>query len=973
FADEIDDDYSEIQNVSTSGILASEIINHAKPFFFTREEIIERAKRMGSRGLGAIPKQWFGVPLIIKKQVIGVIAVQSYTNPELYTQKDVGILMSVSEQIATAIEKKQSEENVIQSEKITRTLFSISNAVNTTDNLNDLYRSIYDSLNALIELPNFYIAIVDEEKKAMYFPFYKDEYDSEETLSFTVDDYEKTNSITTEVIESKKALFFKKEELKAKAEEKKLVGALPVIWLGIPLIILDKVIGVMTVQHYSDPEYFTEKDKDLFTAASDQIALAIDRKRSQEIIIEREKQISQLSKQTQEFSLVAASIISMKDEKEIFRYISKAIVKHSDFNRLIISYFIDKPPYREIIQYKGISKKEIEKVRNKNAPREYYEKIFKVSKKIGNLSWYLPHTDKAVLGNDLPIFIQKKESDHSFDAWHHEDTIFIRMNDSAGNFVGVISVDDSKSGKKPTNETVRPLEIFSSLISQIVIFRKIQNELKDHKENLEKMVDDRTKELTTEIAERIQIEAKLKKAKIAAEAAARIKSEFLTNMSHEIRTPINGIMGMAEIAMGNDINDDLRKIFQTIDAEAGSLLEIINQVLDFSKIEAGKMVLEKIPFDLRNTFERVSSLLAMGIKSKGIEFVSFLAPDVPLKLIGDPGRLRQVLLNLVGNAMKFTHRGEIFIKAEKVKQYKTGVKIRFIVKDTGIGIEKIKQKTIFDSFSQVDGSTTRKYGGTGLGTTISRQLVELMGGKIGLKSKIGKGSTFWFTVKFEQQKEVLQKKAEVNTDLDGLNVLLVDDNKTNQFVLIEYLKSFGIKPVVVENGKEGLKIIIQSSDDKKPVDAVIINLKHSNIEGFGFAAKIRENRELVKLPIILLASSGEPGDGQICKDIGVDAYLFKPVKQAELKKAIAAALYNLNLKQEESKNLITRHTIAEELTNSGHVLVVEDYVTNQLIAMKHLKSAGYQVTLAENGKVAVDLFKKKQFDVIMMDIQMPVM
>ncbi|MCK5313196.1 MAG: response regulator, partial [Desulfobacteraceae bacterium] len=478
--------------------------------------------------------------------------------------------------------------------------------------------------------------------------------------------------------------------------------------------------------------------------------------------------------------------------------------------------------------------------------------------------------------------------------------------------------------------------------------------------------------ILNDVTERTRANEELKQAKREAEAATQAKSQFLANMSHEIRTPINGIMGMAEIAMGNDLDDDLKKIIQTIDSEAGSLLDIINQVLDFSKIEAEKLVLENIPFDLKNTFEKACSLFSIGIKNKGIEFISFLAPDIPLKLIGDPGRLRQIILNLAGNAMKFTQKGEIFIKAEKIKADKTGVEIRFIVKDTGIGIEKSKQKTIFDSFSQADGSTTRKYGGTGLGTTISKQLVELMGGEIGLESKIGKGSTFWFTVKFKQQKGKKLKKDDANINLNGLKILVVDDNKTNQFVLIEYLKAFGVKPVIAENNKKGSKIIKQSFVDKKPIDAVIINLKHSNIDGFEFAIKIRQNKNFGKMPIIILASPGTVGDGQTCKDIGIDAYLLKPVKQSELKKAIATALYNFNFEKESNK-LITRHTIAEELIDSQRVLVVEDYPTNQQITLKHLKSAGYQAILAENGKVAFDLFKKQHFDLVMMDIQMPVM
>ncbi|MCP3898272.1 MAG: response regulator, partial [Desulfobacteraceae bacterium] len=444
------------------------------------------------------------------------------------------------------------------------------------------------------------------------------------------------------------------------------------------------------------------------------------------------------------------------------------------------------------------------------------------------------------------------------------------------------------------------------------------------------------------------------------------------NMSHEIRTPINGIMGMAEIAMGNNLDGNLRRIIKTIDSEAGSLLTIINRILDFSKIEAGKLTLEHIAFDLRNTFEKACSLVTVGMNKKDIEFISFLAPDVPSKLMGDPGRLRQVILNLAGNAMKFTHKGEIFLKAEVIKYYKTEVEIRFIVKDTGIGIEEAKQKTIFDSFNQADGSTTRKYGGTGLGTTIAKQLVELMGGKIGFESEVGKGTTFWFSIKFEKQKGKAVQPAERSINLNGLKILVIDDNETNRFVLAEYLKAFGIQPIVVENEKAGIETIELSFKDKKPVDSVIIDLEHSDIGVFEFAKKIRQNKNFAKLPIILLASSGEIGDGKICKDIGIDAYLLKPVKQDELKRAIGKALYNFSFEKKDQQ-LITRHTIAEESYKDLHVLVVEDYATNQQIASKHLTGAGYKVTIAKNGKIAVDLFKKQDFDLIMMDIQMPVM
>ncbi|MCF6247632.1 MAG: GAF domain-containing protein [Desulfobacula sp.] len=948
----------------------SRIILSKKPLFLTNEML--KAKHKQKKTVGTNSKVWLGVPLIVRDDVIGVMVVQHYSDPEYFTKKDIELLTAVSEQVAMAIERKRSQENIKQSEQLTTTLFSISNAVNTTDRLAALFNIIYDALNVLIDLPNFFICIYQKKTNSMFFPFYIDEYDSEETVSFTIEDIDKEASITTDVIRSKKPMFLTENALIQRKKEKKLVGKLPVIWLGVPLIIRDQVVGVMAAQHYTDPEYFSPKDLDLFIAVSDQVALAIDRRQSQGIIIEREKQIIELSRQTQELSLVAASIISMKDDKRIFSHISKAIVENSDFQKLIISYFTEKPPYREILGYEGIGQHDIEKTKDISVTKTHFNTIFCAGKRIGNSACYLPHTKNNILSKDLLSVFTSKTASRNNSAWHPNDMLFIPMNDSDGNMMGVISVGNSKSGNMPTDETVRPLEIFSSLISQIIIVRRIQNELKDHKENLEKIVDGRTKELTTEIEERIEVEKMLKKAKIDAEAAAQAKIEFLANMSHEIRTPINGIMGMAEIALEKNLDDDLKQIFNTIDSEADQLLGIINEILDFSKIEAGKLSIEQIPFDLRITFEKTCSSLAMGIADEEIEFISFLSPDVPTNLIGDPGRLRQILVNLASNAIKFTHKGEIFIKGEIISTLGNTIELRFLIKDTGIGIAKEKQSSIFESFSQADGSTTREYGGTGLGTTISKQIVELMGGNIGLESEVDKGSVFWFTSKFTRQKEDFNKPpAALLGNLDSLKVLIVDNNKTNQYVFEEYLKSFGCIPVAVESGEKALICIKQ--EQNKAFDVVITNLTLPEMNGFELAQKIRTGKDFSRLPIIMLTSTGKLGDGSKCRDIGINGYLPKPVKKEELKTIIATVLGKIKDEKEIQEKLITRHTIAEGLAKKIDILLVEDYPTNQKIAMKHLTSVGYKVILAENGKIAVTQFKQKHFDLILMDIQMPEM
>ncbi len=970
YVDQTGDVYREIKTVSRSGIIADDVIRLKRPVFLSKMETIERSKILGLDVVGSIPEQWLGVPLKIQKEVVGVIAVQHYSNPDYYTQKDKNLLVAVSDQIALAINRKRFQDEIIQSEKLTQTLFYISNAVNTTDNLDDLYGSIYQSLNNLIPLPNFYICLVDEDSKIMHFPFYLDEEDSEDTLSLSVDYSKNDNYITLDAIRSKKPLFMTEKILTQKAEKGQLDGTVPRIWIGVPLMIRETVTGVMAVQHYTDPDYFTQRDMELLVAVSDQVALAVDRKRAQETILKRERQILNLSRQTEKFSLAAAAIITMQDEKEIFHRISRAIVENSDYNRLLISYFTEAPPYREILGYEGVSPEEIEKVKNKPALREYYGTLFDAGIKIGNFAIYLPHTQTDVPGSEL-LIISKRQPQSPSDTWHPGDMLFFPMHDSDGCLIGVISADESKSGKKPTRETVRPLEIFSSLISQIIIVKKIQKELKDHKENLEKRVADRTEDLTAEIRERIEVEKMLKKAKLQAEAGAQAKIKFLTNMSHEIRTPLNGIMGMAELALEYNLEDDLKEILTTIDAETTHLLGLINQILDFSKIEAGKFSIENIAFNLEHTFEQTCSALGVGANDKGLEFFSFLSPRIPTRLVGDPGRLRQVLVNLTSNAIKFTPKGEVLIKVELVRDMGHTAELRFCVKDTGIGIAKEKQQTIFESFNQADGSTTRKYGGTGLGTTISKQLVHLMGGRIGLESLEGKGSTFWFTTQFKKQKNIPNAVTIPGAQPKAMTILVVDDNQTSQMILHQYLTHFGSVTCLTKNTEEAAKALAQTGESDRKVDVAIVSQGLLGMNGFDAVKTIREIDPL--LPVVFVTSKGRPGDTDTCKKMGINEYLLKPIKRRDFENALLSATGRAEKPAQETREPAPRPAIAENLINTEHILVAEDYPTNQKIIMKYLSAAGFKVSLAENGSQAVDLFKEKQFDLILMDIQMPEM
>jgi two-component system, sensor histidine kinase and response regulator len=945
------------------------------------------------RGDGGAITKWYGTCTDIDDQQKAEVALLR-SRGEL----EANVNLRTVELTLEIVERKR-----IEAEQ--QILFEITQGVATTGKLDELLLAVHRSLGKVLKADNFFVALHDKATGLFKMEFFIDKYDEappplklEKSRTAYVFRTGLPILLTSDVF----------DQLVAEGEVES-VGTPPATWLGVPLWTPSEVIGVLVMQHYEDKDAYSTSDLGFLTSVGGQIALAIERRRAEEALRESEAQFKDL------FDAAPVAYHELDREGHIVKVnLTELRLLGYTTAEMLGRYaweFIVQKVSQEATAAKLAGKMpllpfERTYIRKDGALVSMMVQDQLIHDKAGHVTGIRSTLHDITERNRMEAGLRESEEryrdlfDNAQDAIYVHDLngVYLSANRAAENLVGYTrdeilgkniidfmapehaeqirtNLQLKINGKGLTSYEIEvigkdgrrvPVEVSTRLIYEDGRPVSVQGIARDITER--KRIEQ----------DRLQLADDLKNARDAALESVRLKSEFLANMSHEIRTPMNGVVGMTGLLLDTDLSADQRDFAETIRSSGDALLTIINDILDFSKIEAGKLDFETLDFDLRNAVEETVDLLAEQARGKQLEFASLIYRDVPTRLRGDPGRLRQVLTNLVGNALKFTEHGEVIVRAEKENETETTVTIRFTVSDTGIGISEAAQTTLFQAFTQADGSTTRKYGGTGLGLSISKQLVEMMGGQIGVTSTPGQGSAFWFTSKLEKQQEPVVNIALLPVEnIANLRVLIVDDNATNRKILSHQLGSWGMIHHETDSATAALKLLQTAEDHGAGYDLAILDLLMPDMDGFELARAIKSDPRLSAVQLVMLTSAGIRGDAATIREAGVAAYLTKPVRQSQLFDCLTTVVSNSSNLKELSPgptDPIPKHPLPDGNQMSHKlILLAEDNIVNQKVAVRQLHKLGFRADAVANGREAIEALGRIPYDLVLMDCQMPEM
>ena len=875
----------------------------------------------------------------------------------------------------------------------------ISQGVVTTSSMDELFGLVHAEVAKVLPAENCYIALYDKASDLLQIPFCKDEFDS------VANPRKLGRGLTAFVLRNARPMLLTPELIQelVSSGQIDLVGTLPAAWLGVPLRTSTDTIGVLVVQQYEDNAAYGAQDVQFLASVGDQLGVAIERKQAEEALVESDRRFRDLFYDApvgyHELDIEGRITCVNTTELSMLGYSSEDMIGHH-----VWDFIEDSETARRTFAEKMAGRKPL-----RNVERAFRRKDGSfMSVQLDDQMLHDPGGRLIGIRATLQDIGERKraeealrQSEQRFRDLFENASDVIYTADFEGNFTSL-----NQSGERMTGYTHE--EALHLNFSQVVspeTYKVVQQmtalkfrshdatvyELEFLKKNGEPLLVEVSSRAVFEngmpvgiqgigrdITQRKQVEAELKLARDVAVESVRLKSEFLANMSHEIRTPMNGVIGMTGLLLDTNLDEDQRDCAETIRSSGDALMTIINDILDFSKIEAGRLQFETLDFLLSNTVEDTIELLAERAHQKNIEFASLILSDVPTDLRGDPGRLRQVLTNLIGNALKFTEHGEVVVRVEKESETKDDVMLRFMISDTGIGISELAQKNLFQAFMQADGSTTRKYGGTGLGLAISKQLVELMGGQMGVTSTPGHGSTFWFTARFGKQPLSLSVHPTPLLNLKNLRVLIVDDNATNRKILTHQLGSWGVISQEAESGLQALELLRSAAAEGVAYDLAVLDLMMPEMDGFETARAIKSDPKLAGVQLVMLTSFGARGHGPTAGDAGVAAYLTKPVRQSQLfdslVNVIAGAVPTEVGFKAEASNLLTKHSLSETKMRAAKIiLLAEDNIVNQKVAIRQLHKLGYRADAVANGREVIEALSRIPYDLVLMDCQMPEM